>query len=51
MLGSLGYESEFATDGAEAIRMVKEAKEAETPYDVAILDLTIPGGNGRKGSH
>ena len=24
MLGNLGYESEFANDGAEAIRMVKE---------------------------
>jgi PAS domain S-box-containing protein len=48
MLKNLGYESEFAKDGAEAIRMVKEAKEAEKPYDAVILDLTVPGGMGGK---
>jgi len=48
MLKNLGYESEFAKNGAEAIRMVKEAKEAEKPYDAVILDLTIPGGMGGK---
>ncbi|MFC1839750.1 PAS domain S-box protein [Thermodesulfobacteriota bacterium] len=48
MLGNLGYESEFAQDGAEAIRMFKEAKEGGKPYDAVILDLTIPGGMGGK---
>jgi PAS domain S-box-containing protein len=48
MLGVLGYEAEFARDGAEAIRMVKEAKESEKPYDAVILDLTVPGGMGGK---
>jgi CheY-like chemotaxis protein len=48
MLKNLGYESEFATDGVEAIRMFKEAKDAEKPYDAVILDLTIPGGMGGK---
>jgi len=48
MLEKLGYEAEFAEDGAEAIRMVKEAKEAEKPFDAVILDLTIPGGMGGK---
>ena len=48
MLEKLGYESEFAKDGAEAIQMVKEAKEAEKPYDAVILDLTIPGAMGGK---
>ena len=48
MLEKLGYESEFAKDGVEAIQMFKDAKEAETPYDAAILDLTIPGGMGGK---
>jgi CheY-like chemotaxis protein len=48
MLGNLGYEAEFAKDGAEAIRMVKEAKETEKTYDAVILDLTIPGGMGGK---
>ena len=44
----LGYVSEFAKDGAEAIRMYREAKESEKPYDVVILDLTVPGGMGGK---
>ncbi len=48
MLKNLGYESEFAKNGAEAIRMVKEARESEKPYDAVILDLTIPGGMGGK---
>ena len=48
MLEKLGYESEFAKDGAATIRMVKEAKEAEKPYDAVILDLTIPGKMGGK---
>ena len=48
MLKNLGYEAEFAKDGAEAIRMVKESKEAETPYDAVVLDLTIPGKMGGK---
>ena len=48
MLKNLGYESEFAKDGAETIQMVKEAKEAEKPFDAVILDLTIPGKMGGK---
>ncbi|MBU3949737.1 MAG: PAS domain S-box protein [Proteobacteria bacterium] len=48
MLKSLCYESEFAKNGSEAIKMYKEAKEAGKPYDAVILDLTIPGGMGGK---
>jgi len=48
MLEDLGYESMFAKDGLEAIQMVREAKEAEKPYDAVILDLTIPGKMGGK---
>jgi len=48
MLEKLGYESEFAKNGAEAIEMYKRAKESEKPYDVVILDLTVPGGMGGK---
>jgi two-component system, cell cycle sensor histidine kinase and response regulator CckA len=46
MLEKLGYECEFAKNGAEAIEMYKRAKEAEKPYAAVILDLTIPGGMG-----
>ena len=48
MLKNLGYESEFAKDGAEAIEMYKAAKKSGKPYDAVILDLTIPGGMGGK---
>ena len=48
MLNNLGYESEFARDGIEAIEMYKAAMESGMPYDAVILDLTIPGGMGGK---
>ena len=48
MLKDLGYESEFARDGAEAIQMYKAAGESGKPYDAVILDLTVPGGMGGK---
>jgi PAS domain S-box-containing protein len=48
MLEQLGYESNFAKNGAEAVEMYKRAKEAERPYVAVILDLTVPGGMGGK---
>jgi len=48
MMGKLGYESEFAKDGAEAIEMYNTAKKSEKTYDAVILDLTVPGGMGGK---
>ena len=41
-----GYEVEGAADGEEAIKEFKKAIEVGTPFDVVILDLTIPGGMG-----
>jgi CheY-like chemotaxis protein len=48
MLEKLGYEPGFAKDGAEAIKIYKDAKEAKKPFDVVILDLTVPGEMGGK---
>jgi two-component system cell cycle sensor histidine kinase/response regulator CckA len=48
VLQKLGYASEFAEHGAEAIEMYKAAMESEKPYDAVILDLTVPGGMGGK---
>lgn len=48
MLNVLGYESEFAKDGDEAVEMYKKALESGKPYDAVMLDLTIPGGMGGK---
>lgn len=46
MLKYLGYQADFARDGREAIRKYKEAELSEEPFDVVIMDLTIPGGMG-----
>ena len=48
MLHFLGYEVEFAKDGNEAIKIYKEAKASGCPFNVVILDLTVPGGMGGK---
>ncbi|MEW6686897.1 MAG: PAS domain S-box protein [Candidatus Edwardsbacteria bacterium] len=48
MLTHLGYEIELAKDGVEAIELYKKAKETGPPFDVVIMDLTIPGGMGGK---
>ncbi|MBI5631950.1 MAG: PAS domain S-box protein [Nitrospirae bacterium] len=48
MLRSLGYEVELVKDGSEAIERYQKAFEAHIPFDVVIMDLTIPGGMGGK---
>ena len=47
MLKRLGFSVETAEDGDEAIRMYLDAMD-DSPYDVIIMDLTIPGGKGGK---
>jgi len=46
MLTKLGYEVDFARDGSEAIELYKKSKNSGRPFDVVIMDLTIPGGMG-----
>ncbi len=48
MLSSLGYETDFAKDGAEAVTVYRKAQEAGHPFDLVVMDLTIPGGMGGK---
>ncbi len=43
---ALGYEAAFARDGREAIDCWREARATGRPFDVAIMDLTVPGGMG-----
>ena len=43
---ALGYEAAFACDGREAIDRWREARAKGQPFDVAIMDLTVPGGTG-----
>jgi CheY-like chemotaxis protein len=45
-LGSFGYEVECAADGLEAIERCRAARQAGRGFDLAILDLTVPGGMG-----
>ncbi len=46
ILKNAGYEIEFAEDGVEAIEIYEEARDKGLPFDVVIMDLTIPGGMG-----
>jgi len=46
MLSRIGYSVFSVKDGDEAVREYKKAFDDNNPYDVVILDLTIPGGKG-----
>ena len=46
MLRQLGYGVDGAADGVEVIELYRKASEAGQPYDLVIMDLTIPGGMG-----
>jgi len=48
MLEFMGYDVETAADGREAIQLYKQALEDGKPFDLVIMDLTIPGGMGGK---
>jgi two-component system cell cycle sensor histidine kinase/response regulator CckA len=38
----------YAREGEEAVRLYKEGMETGVPFNIVILDLTIPGGMGGK---
>ncbi len=48
MLSHLGYNSDGAKTGSEAIELYKKSHAAGNPYTVVIMDLTIPGDIGGK---
>ncbi len=48
ILGYLGYEVALADSGEEAIGKFKKARDSGEPYDLLIMDLTIPGAMGGK---
>lgn len=48
MLHKMGYDVALAQDGQAAVNIYKDALEAGSPFDAAILDLTVPGGMGGK---
>jgi two-component system, cell cycle sensor histidine kinase and response regulator CckA len=48
MLSHIGYEVEYASDGEEAIEKYIRARGSKRPFDIIVMDLTIPGGMGGK---
>ena len=48
VLKYLEYEVMFARDGAAALELYKREKEAGVPFDLVILDLSVPEGLGGK---
>ena len=48
MLTFLGYDVEFAEDGATAVDLYKDAYYSGRPFDAVITDLTVRGGMGGK---
>ncbi|MBV5305771.1 MAG: PAS domain S-box protein [Desulfobulbaceae bacterium] len=45
-LTTLGHQAVLVDNGTEAVRMYETLQAAGTPVDLAIMDLTIPGGMG-----
>lgn len=48
MLEAFGCTVDIAIDGESAIEKFIQSKSNNTPYDIIIMDLTIPGGMGGK---
>ncbi|MEH0022727.1 MAG: ATP-binding protein [Desulfobacter sp.] len=48
MLEKFGYTVDMTMDGKAAVEQYKKAAGQGTPYDLVIMDLTIPGGMGGK---
>ena len=46
MLNRMGYEVTSAINGIQAINIFQKAYDAGKPFNLVILDLTIPGGMG-----
>jgi len=48
VLKFLGYEVMFAREGETALEIYKQEKNAGSPFDLVILDLSVPEGLGGK---
>lgn len=48
MLKDAGFRVEKAANGEEAVELYKKAYDSGLPFDMIILDLTVPGGMGGK---
>jgi PAS domain S-box-containing protein len=48
MLEAMGFEVTAVPDGAEALREHERAWKDGAPFDIIVMDLTVPGGMGGK---
>jgi CheY-like chemotaxis protein len=48
VLRFLGYDAAFARDGVAAIEIFSKERTGGHPFDLVILDLTVPDGMGGK---
>src|ERR1700693_563809 len=48
ILSRLGYEVVIADEGENGMKRFKEGLDQANPFDLAIIDLTLPGGLGEK---
>jgi nitrogen-specific signal transduction histidine kinase/ActR/RegA family two-component response regulator len=46
MLESLGYTTQITASGEQAIERFRAAEARGEPFDIVVLDLTVPGGMG-----
>ena len=46
MLDALGHDITESSDGTEAVELYRERFSSGEPFDVIIMDLTVPGGMG-----
>ncbi|HTQ31860.1 MAG TPA: PAS domain S-box protein [Opitutaceae bacterium] len=46
LLTKLGFEVATVKDGAEVLREYKAALAGQNPFDLVVMDLTVPGGMG-----
>lgn len=46
LISSLGYRVDTAINGREAVSAFEAARAADDAYDIAILDVTVPGEGG-----
>lgn len=48
ILTHLGFDVATVRDGEQAVKLYRERLNSDNPFDVVIMDLTIPGGMGGK---
>ncbi|MCP3940566.1 MAG: response regulator, partial [Desulfobacteraceae bacterium] len=46
IISRMGYDTVSATDGSQAVELYRDAYQSGNPFDLVILDLTVPGGMG-----